>query len=250
MIEARKSRRFSAWFSRHCEGRLRRSFEEVRIRGLEHLAEAGKAGSVLLVSNHTAWWDPLVAIWLTQRLVPLDSFAMMDARNLRRLPFFAKVGAFGVELDDRTDRFRVLGYATTLLQRERALVWIFAQGDERPITEPLAFRPGSTILAQAAPHARVIPLALRYELGNTERPRLLVSIGAPIPAGTSHERAVTDELARIEQWVRAKNDEFRCVLRARTSRLAALAEWFLSRLTRSVLQSPARPEDELPISPA
>ena len=250
MIPARKSRWFSAWFSRHCEGRLRRSFEQVRVHGLERLAEAGAKGSVLLVSNHTAWWDPLVAIWLTQRLLQLDSFAMMDAKNLRRLPFFAKVGAFGVDLDDPLDRSRVLRHAAKLLRRERTLVWIFAQGDERPVTEPLAFRPGTTILARLAPRAQVVPLALRYEMGKTERPVALISIGEPIAAGCAHEDAVAAELARIETWVRAPNEDFRPVLQAPRSWLGALAEWWLGRFTRSALQSPRGTEDEVPTTPA
>lgn len=250
MIEANKSRWFSAWFARHCERRLRSSFEELRVHGLEHLEQAGALGPVLIVSNHTAWWDPLVAIYLTQRLLRLDSYAMMDAKNLRKLPFFAKVGAFGVDLDQPSDRGRSVRYAARLLRSGSRVLWIFAQGDERPITEPLQFQPGSTAIARLASNASVVPVALRYEMGNVERPRALISIGAPVPAGQSHQQAVADELERIERWVRGAGSEFRCILQAPRPFWGALAARWLAVLTRSALQPARRPEHQPPSPPA
>ncbi len=247
MIEARKSRWFSAWFARHCESRIRHSFEAVHIRGLDVLAEAGARASVLVVSNHTAWWDPLVAIWLTQRLLPLDSYAMMNATNLRRMPFFAKMGAFGVDLTDPVDGARSLRYAARLLRGAHRVVWIFAQGDERPITELLVFRPGSAELARLAPAAAVVPLAIRYEMGNAEKPRLLVSIGAPLPAKSdraAQEHAVRAELARIESWVRAGDSEFTCIMQAPESFWGQVAAHILARFTRSALQPALGPKHQ------
>lgn len=252
MIEARKSRWFSAWFARHCEARIRRSFEAVHVRGLDALADAGRRGSVLVVSNHTAWWDPLVAIWLTQRLLPLDSYAMMNATNLRRLPFFAKMGAFGVDLADPRDGARSLRYAARLLRSGRRVVWIFAQGDERPITEPLVFRPGSAELARLAPEAAVVPLALRYEMGNAEKPRLLVSIGAPLAAKAdraAQEHAVRHELERLEAWARSPDDSFTCIMQASPSLLGAVAERMLAWFTRSALQPALGAQHQRPTPP-
>ena len=85
---------------------------------------------MLVVSNHTAWWDPLVAILLSHRILNTDGFALMDAKNLRRLPCFGRVGAFGVDLDDQRDGARAIRYAAKLLIAKelsrRRLVWIFA----------------------------------------------------------------------------------------------------------------------------
>lgn len=240
MIPARKSRWFGAWFARHCEARLRRSFDEVRVHGLARLRDAARTGPVLVVSNHTAWWDPLLVIWLTQRHLGLDSYALMNAANLRRLPFFAKLGAFGADLDDARDGARAIRHAARLLDAPRRLVWIFAQGDERPVTEPLRFRPGSARIARLAPEARVVPLALRYEMGNVERPRLLASIGEPLdlPSTEEQERAVAEELERLDRFARAKHyDALELLLAARRSRLDVIAERALAWLTRGALRS-------------
>ena len=227
MIPARKggwfSHAFSSWFAAHAEGRLRGAFSEVRVRGLPAMREAVAGGPVLVVSNHTAWWDPLVSIVLSYRLLGTDGYAMMDAANLVKLPFFARVGAFGVALDDPADGARAIRYALKLLDRPGRLVWVFAQGGEVPVTaRPLVFRAGSAEIARIARAATVVPLGLRYEHGKQPAPVLWMSIGASIgerlPAiadrkadpevvRRAQESAVTRELDRIDRAIVEGHDE-------------------------------------------
>ena len=102
MIPARKTPLFNRWFARHARARIEQSFSAVYVKGLREVRAASAEAPLLLLANHTAWWDPLVAIHLSNHVLGLDAFAMMDAKNLERLPFFAKVGAFGV-VDDEPD---------------------------------------------------------------------------------------------------------------------------------------------------
>lgn len=229
------------WFSGVARSRIQRTFQFAAVRGVSRL-RAHLDEPVLLVSNHTAFWDPLVAIWLTNHVVEIDSYAMMDAANLRRLPFFRWVGAFGVDLDDPRDGGLAIRYAAKLLREPGRLVWVFAQGDERPITErPLRFRAGAATVSRLCPGATVIPLALRYEFGQTERPALHVNIGEPLP----YERNVEAGQAQQEAAVLALLDELDALLIAKTPPRddelfhqhvpgfwARLAESWLARLTR------------------
>ncbi len=237
MIPARKSAWFSRVFARDAERRLTRSFEAVRVRGLASLEAAARAGPVLVVTNHTAWWDPLVAIYIAIQLLGADAYALMDARNLERLPFFARVGAFGVDLADASDGARAIRYAVKLL-RERRLVWIFAQGREVPITvRPIVFRPGSAEIARLA-EAACVPGAVRYELGASPRPTVWLSFGEVLPASArreDHERAVACELDAIDRALvtgAASASDFEVVCTGRPARLFRLAEWALARLSR------------------
>jgi hypothetical protein len=153
-----------------------------------------------------------VVLHAAQHLLGADGHALMDARNLRRLPFFALVGAFGVDLDQPADGAAAIKYAARLLDRPGRLVWIFAQGRERPVTErPLAFRGGSAEIARVARRAQTLPAALRYEFAGAERPDLYLSFGAPLPAErdvargrAAQEQAVEAELGRIEGAVRGE----------------------------------------------
>ena len=240
MIPAKKSQIFDAWFARHARGRFARSFEAVRVRGLEGLRATTREAPVLVVSNHTSWWDPLVTL-LVSHAVGTDGYALMDAKNLRRLPFFARVGGFGVDLTDATDGAAAIRYAAKLLDRPGRLVWIFPQGTERPITaRPLRFMGGSAAIARVARRARVVPVALRYELGPTERPTLYVAIGGAVPmerdvsaARAQHEAAVERGLADIDEALCEGRgaDGFEVVVEGTPDRVGAWAEIALARLT-------------------
>ena len=242
MIPARKSRLFTACFAWDAERRIRRSFEHVHVHGLDGVRAALALRPALVVTNHTAWWDPLVAIFLSIRVLGADAYAMMDATSLTRLPFFAKVGAFGVNLRDPADGARAIRYAAKLLRRDHHLVWIFAQGREVPITvRPLDLRPGAAEIARISPRAAVVPGALRYEMGRTRRPSLWVSFGEPLSpitpgeaARETQERAVTRELDRIDRAIASGDGNGFASLHARRSdRWLSLAEAALAAITRS-----------------
>jgi 1-acyl-sn-glycerol-3-phosphate acyltransferase len=245
VIPARKSPVFEALFAAHARSRIARSFAALRVSGAAGARALAGAAPLLVVSNHTAWWDALVALVVSRTALGADGHALMDAGNLRRLPFFGKVGAFGVDRGDPADGARALHYAAGLLDRPGRLVWIFPQGRERPITErPLVFRPGSAEVARLARRARVLPVGLRYELGEDERPVAWVSIGAPLDAAGTRplevtaaralqEDAVAAELDRIDAAIRAGTTEgFPALVEGRSSPLAPLATWALARMTR------------------
>ena len=240
MIPARKQSLFNAWFAAHARSRIHHAFERVRVHGLARTRAIAAGAPVLAISNHTSWWDPLVVLHASQHLLGADGHALMDAANLRRLPFFAMVGAFGVDLDSPADGAAAMRYAARLLDRPGRLVWVFPQGTERPVTEPLAFRVGAAAVARLARQAVTVPAALRYELAGTERPNLYLSFGEPLLAERDPERgraaqeaAVAIELARIERAVRGEAEPgFTDVFHAAPSPAGALAERALARLTR------------------
>lgn len=246
MIPARKQRLFRAWFGRHAVQRLRGAFSAVRVSGLEHLKAAAAAGPVLIVSNHTAWWDPLVALALVDRWLGLDGYAMMDEKNLRRLPFFGLVGAFGVDLARPGDGGAAIGYAAGLLDRPGRVVWVFSQGRERPVTErPLHFRRGAAALARQA-GVLTVPIALRYEHQGLERPAVYLHVGAPLPPDDEvargrqrQESAVAQGLDAIEaalQQDRARG--WPALVEAPEPWLGRLATAALAWLSRGLLSRP------------
>ena len=240
MIPSKKSRAFTWWFARHARGRIEETFSAARVAGLSHALDALKSGPILAVSNHTSWWDPLVILWLTNHVLDADSYAMMNAANLRRLPFFGLVGAFGIDLDDPRDGALAMRYAVKLLSAPRRAVWVFAQGDERPITlRPLGFLRGAAEVSRVA-KAPAVPFAFRYEFGPDERPTLYVAVGPAIaPARDvaalrdAQEAAVTALLDTLDADLRAGTlDAYVPLLRRPVSRAGALAERCLAAMTR------------------
>src|SRR5690349_14741241 len=122
MIRAQRVGWFNAWFSGHARSRIRNTFGAVRVRGLDKARAHAAESPLLVVSNHTSWWDPLVALHVSTHMLGTSGHALMDAKNLRRLPFFALVGAFGADLDNPADGAAVIRYAARLLETPNHLV--------------------------------------------------------------------------------------------------------------------------------
>lgn len=245
MIPSRRSTLFTRWFTRHARGRLRSTFGRILVHGRERAVALGKDAPLLVLANHTSWWDPLVALFLAD-LLELEAYAMMNARNLERLPFFGLVGAFGVDLDDARDGARAVRHAARLLVEPRRAVWIFPEGEERSAFAPLELRPGAVYVARRAAGALVVPIAVRYVFAGTEAPDLWISIGAPLTpmndapvavAVLEQRDAIAGELARID---RGDVAEFEVLHHRGPSRLARLAERILAFVTRPFLETPAR----------
>ncbi len=197
MIPARKNQLFRALFVRDASRRLERSFEGVYLRGAAAARATVAAHPVVCVANHVSWWDALVALVLTERVLSADGYALMDADNLVKLPFFAMVGAIGLDRTSPMDGARAMRHAASLLDRPRRLVWVFPQGRERAAAlRPLGFENGAASIAKLVPAARVIPMALRYEPSATPLPRLLIDIGAAMPADADDEAAPSDEATK------------------------------------------------------
>lgn len=205
----------------------------MHVRGMTPTRRLGRSSPMLFVSNHTAWSDPLVVLVLASAL-DLDAYAMMDAKNLATLPFFRRVGAFGVDLASARDGARAVRYAASLLDRAGRGVWIFPQGKTRPVTEPLEIRGGSARVARLSPGCQVVPMAVRYEHADDERASIWVSLGEPLPrdegrastTSDTHRAAIEGELARLEAAVRARAPQdhgFETLFEARQGWLGALA---------------------------
>lgn len=238
MIPASKNKLFDAWFSRVARGRLEGTFGRVLVSGLDRARAITASGPVVGILNHSTWWDALVVLWISRQLLGVDGYAMMDARNLRRLPFFTRVGAFGVDLEDPRDGARGIRHAVKLLDGARRAVWIFPEGRERSPFAPLVLQPGAAQVARVAKRARVVPVALRYVFGEGERPDLFVAFGEAeegardVDEGVAQQRRMLEaELARIDAALASRDPQgFEEVFARAPSAIGRLAERLLARL--------------------
>lgn len=174
---------------------MRRRFDGVYVAGADAVREALSRGPVIVAANHVAWWDPLFAVLLDD-LLGCDSYALMDERNLARLPFFGWVGALPVSRETPRRSLAQLRASATLLDRPGRALWIFPQGDQRPAhLRPLGMKSGLGVLAAAA-HAPVVPLALNYLFRHTSDPSAFAAFGDPMIDASIHR---SDWGARVEE---------------------------------------------------
>ncbi|MEZ4451800.1 MAG: lysophospholipid acyltransferase family protein [Nannocystaceae bacterium] len=172
---------FLALARRYVRGRLRRGFDGVYVAG-EAQVRAALRGPVILAANHVAWWDALTVLLLDQRLGG-DGRCLMDADNLRRLPFFAWVGALPLDRSSPRRALADLDRGLRALDRPGRALWIFPQGAQRPAhLRPLGLQRGVVRLARRS-GAPVVPVSLNYLYREAPEPTVVVAYGAPIDPG-------------------------------------------------------------------
>lgn len=174
MIRANKGGPFSAIVNAYVRRKVRRAFRAIWTTGALPSGEA----PLLVYCNHTSFWDGFIAHQLCEA-AKLDGYCLMEEANLSRYRFLARIGAFSVKRDDPRSTLPTLRYTRELLQRDRAAVFFFPEGDIRPFGQwPLQLRPGLQLFARST-GALCLPIAIRYAFFEDELPDVLVSPGTP-----------------------------------------------------------------------
>ena len=100
---------------------------------------------------------------------------------LRKYGFFARIGAFAVDLDSPRGAASFLRAGADVLSRPDRVLWVAAQGrfaDPRAAAR-WALRAGVGRLAELAPDARFLPLAIEYAFWTERGAEALAAFGAP-----------------------------------------------------------------------
>ena len=160
--------------------RIARHLDGLWVSGLDEARAALAARPLIFAANHVAWWDALLLLPIDEALGGLG-WAVMDARNLRRLPFLGWVGALPLDRSSRDSSLQCLRSCATLLDRPGRALWIFPQGRQRPAhLRPLDLKPGVQTLQEAS-RVDLVAVSIDYVFLERDRPAAVVRFSAPIP---------------------------------------------------------------------
>jgi 1-acyl-sn-glycerol-3-phosphate acyltransferase len=193
--------------------------------------QPGDAGAPLVVfANHPSWWDGVAFMVLSTELLPgRRMFIPMDAAALARYGFMPRIGVFGVEAGSARGAIGFLRTSQAVLADPGHMLWMNAPGRFCDVRErPVPIAPGLVRLAELAPKARFLPLALEYPFWSEKSAEMLAGFGPPIEGVTL---AAMDREARAAHLARA--------LEATMDRLAADAISRDAARFRPVLQGRA-----------
>ncbi|MGI8639214.1 MAG: lysophospholipid acyltransferase family protein [Pyrinomonadaceae bacterium] len=179
MLEAKKSAWFETIFSIYNRNLLKRRFHSLQVSGLDFLREKNAEMPLIIYANHSSWWDGLAAFEISRK-TKLDSFMMMEEKQLKKLFLFRKLGAFSVVRENPRKAVESINYAVNLLKKTDRTLWIFPQGEILPNdARPLKFYNGLSRIIEKIGEVFVVPLAMRYEFLGEFKPQIFVKIGSP-----------------------------------------------------------------------
>ena len=196
------SKRQLAWFACYVDWYLRRNFHGLHLLRLAD-PEQFSGIPLLLCLNHPSWWDPLIALHLSQRFFPgRQHAAPIAAEGLAKYKFFERLGFFGIEPGTRQGASRFLEVGTACLSRPDGAFWVTAQGAFNDVRQPIVLEPGIGHVARNADRFVMLPVALEYSFWNERYPEAFACFGKPIVGhGADHLPAAWTALFRCSLQV-------------------------------------------------
>ena len=177
MIRAQHHRWADIIFQPYLTWLFKRNFHEIRVFGTP--PEIPDDLPLLLLPNHSTWWDGFFVYLLNKRVFHRTAYLMMLETQLTKYKFFAKIGAYSIEPGNRRGVIKSLKYTVELLNRDKSLVAVFPQGELLPWhTRPLNYKRGvEWILREHGKPVTVLPLAIRTEFLGEKRPSVFFLFG-------------------------------------------------------------------------
>ena len=177
MLEANKSAAFERLFAIYNRNLLKRRFHSFQISGLDFLFNKNSNSPLIIYCNHSSWWDGLIAFQISYQ-IGLNSFVMMEEKQLRKLFMFRLLGAFSVVREKPREALESINYAARVLRNDpKNTLWIFPQGEILPNDlRPLKFYNGLAKIIEKVGKCSITSLSMRYEFLKEFKPEIFVRI--------------------------------------------------------------------------
>ncbi len=180
MLEANKNWLFENIFAVYNQNLLKRRFNSLWVSGLDFLINKNTNLPLIIYCNHSSWWDGLVAFQISRK-TNLNSFLIMEEKQLEKYFLFRRLGVFSVNREIPREALKSLNYAAKLLQTNpNRTLWIFPQGEIiNNNSRPISFFNGLSKIIEKLGQCLIASLAIRYEFLGEYKPDIFVKINKP-----------------------------------------------------------------------
>ncbi len=177
MIEAKQQPWAEAFFRPYVFRLMKRHFSRIVLLG--KLPALPPELSVLLLPNHSSWWDGFLVYLLKEKIFLRPLYLMMLEEQLQHYRFFQRLGAYSIAPGKTKSVALSLNYTLQLLQHGCNLVCIFPQGELRPWQRrPLGYqRITDWLLNRLNRSITVLPLGIRLTFHDERKPVALLKFG-------------------------------------------------------------------------
>ncbi len=169
IIKARHIPFFVNFFNIYTRLNIRNHFSSIKI--VNHIPPPSLP--VLLIGNHSTWWDGFFAVYLNLKIFKKKIHVMMLEEQLTHRMFLNKAGAFSIKKGDRS-MAETFQYSKEILKNNANLLLLFPQGEiQSSYTFPLKFEKGIlNIFKNVKKPFQLVFYAALIDYFSTKKPQL------------------------------------------------------------------------------
>ncbi len=171
MIKPQKSKIHAFLLNFFLDGKFKKRFSFVNFQ-IDRKINAEK--SLLIIGNHTTWWDGFIVWQLNRQLLHKSFYLMMLEEQLNKLWFFKKIGCFSINPGSRTV-VESLRFGAELLKQKSTMLAFYPQGRLFSLyNEEFTFNKGIGFLLKNNVHTELLLYCLFVDYASNEKPYMNV----------------------------------------------------------------------------
>ncbi len=177
MIKADRKKWSVFIFRRYISRLLKKHFSSFRIVGNPPIIP--EETGLIITPNHISWWDGFFADYLISKKINRDTYLMMLEKELKKYPFFRKVGAYSITPDNRQDILESLRYSAEIVNKNENTIIVYPQGEIEDFNKrPLTIKNGFTKIGKlSGTDISILPIAFKIQYYNEKLPSILCRCG-------------------------------------------------------------------------
>ena len=123
----------------------------------------------------------MIPLLLNNYLFQQQARAMMEDKQMHQYPFFSRIGAFSVNLENTRNMAFSLRYAHESMQRANSSLYLYPEGKIVPFsTDQPEFRGGLAWLYNKMPDIDFVPIGIYIHTMRHDKPELHINIGEAV----------------------------------------------------------------------
>lgn len=218
MITHQKNAFVTAFLAYNAKFGLHKHFRKCSLTLSSELPQFEKGVPVIAVSNHSSWWDPMLALYLSYFVFKKEFYAIFAEEQLVRYGIFRMVGGLGVNRDSHEDGLKFLKYTRDLLKDHDRMLWICPQGELHSPQVPIEFKKGFAQIVSHLPKVQILKMALSYDFWIEPNPEIVISITKETLVPERGAAFIDTLTTRIASDVQQQLNEVLSIVRTRDSK--------------------------------
>lgn len=199
MIKANHKAWAKKLFKIYIYRKFKKSFHSFKLIGNKPKFDKNK--SILLLCNHSTWWDGFFTFYWNEELFQKKFHIMMLEDQLKRFHFFQKLGAYSIKHESPKKIIEAINYSKELISNPYNLVNIYPEGEMKySFRNDINYKKGILRVLDNNFKYQVVSLGMKIHHLHEEKPEVFFKFKIENNTGLKNlEQSMNNLLTDIEK---------------------------------------------------